>query len=223
MPGDGLLLTSASLDGSPLMNTQVNGRIVGNFITDSGRHGVHIEDAQNSVTDWTLTDNWIANSGDDGIHLDNAAGWMIARNHVYGVPHDAIEARRLFATTISDNYIEGFGEAREAGTWHGIYATVQGDASSTVRGNRVHNFGLRVAEGAGDVSYRYISLTTNYDLGVVAVTGNTVRGAGSVTETGLHYDAPPGTQLWVASSGNAVGGVGERRFVGEGATLSSGL
>ncbi|NOZ23626.1 MAG: right-handed parallel beta-helix repeat-containing protein [Planctomycetes bacterium] len=223
MGGDGLRITSVSANGTGLKTSQVNGRISGNFITHSGRHGVFVEDPQNAVTDWTLTDNWIASSGIDGIHLDNAAGWMVARNHVYGVPQNAIYAHRLFATTISDNYLEGFGETTQAGTWYGIYATIQGDAASTIANNRIFNFKLRKNPENGSAStYRYIALLANYKTGMVSVTGNAIRGAGTDRETALHYTAKQSARLAVTSMGNAIEDIEAKRFVGDNVTLSSG-
>ena len=222
MDGDGLRITSASANGTGLRNTQVNGRISGNFITGSGRHGVFAKDTKNAVTDWTLTDNWIAESGIDGIHLDNAAGWMVTRNHIYGVPQNAIYAHRLFGTTISDNYIEEFGKTAQAGNWYGIYATVQGGAASTIMGNRVFNFSLKSPEKKSASTYRYIALLANYDTGVVSVTGNTILGAGTDRETAMHYTAKPGARLAVTSIGNAIENIETKRFIDDRVTISSG-
>jgi len=223
MGGDGLMLTSARANGTGLKTTQVNGRISGNFITHSGGHGIFVEDPQNAVTDWTLIDNWVASSGLDGIHLDNAAGWMVARNHVYGVPRNAIYAHRLFATTISDNYLEGFGETEQAGTWHGIYATIQGGAASTIANNRVFNFGLRKDPNREvDSTYRYIALLANYKTAVVSVTGNAIRGAGTSRETALHCTGRKNARLAVTSTGNAIEDIDTKRFVGDNVTVSSG-
>ncbi|MBI5830685.1 MAG: right-handed parallel beta-helix repeat-containing protein [Armatimonadetes bacterium] len=219
MGSDGLRLTSLSADGTALKNSQVNGRIADCFIERSGRHGIFVEDPGNAVTDWILRDNWIASSGADGIHLDNAAGWMIERNHIYGVPHHAIYAHRLFATSISDNYIEGFGETTEPGTWCGIAATLQGDAASTLVGNRVFCFAGEKQEAS---TYRYLSLTVNYGEALASVTGNTIRGAGTPRGTGLYYAADAGRALTVVSAGNAVDKVALVRSVGERVTVSAG-
>lgn len=219
MGSDGLRLTSLSANGTRLKNTQVNGRIASSFIENSGRHGIFVEDPGNSVTDWTLCDNWIASSGADGIHLDNAAGWMVARNHVYGVPHDAIYAHRLFATTISDNYLEGFGETDEAGTWCGIRATIQGDSVSTIANNRLFGFG---GEKQAKSEYRYLSLSVNYGAGQVVVTGNAIRGAGTPRSVGLHYQAAEPRGLTVVSVGNLVDGVQTPRVTLGRVTVSAG-
>lgn len=224
MGGNGIRLTSVSANGTRLTNTQVNGRIVGNFIENSGQYGVFIEDPVNSVTDWELTDNWIASSGIDGIHMDNAAGWVVERNHIYGVPQNAIYANRLYGTAISDNYIEGFGETSQSGTWYGINATVQGDAASTISDNRVFNFD---GEKNPQSTYRYIGLSkVNYNSGVVSVTGNVIRGAGTARGMGLYYstgDKGQGVRLTVTSTGNAVINVHKARYIGFGVTVNRGF
>lgn len=219
MGGDGLRLTSRSAKGVGLKNSQVNGRISGNFIENSGRHGVFIEDPGNSVTDWILSDNWIAGSGADGIHMDNAAGWVVERNHIYGVPHTAIYAHRLFGTSICDNYIEGFGETDEAGTWCGIEAIAQGGAASTIAHNRIFNFG---GEKQPASTYRYLAVSVKYGTGLVVVTGNALRGAGTPRGTGLYYTAGDNLALTVVSTGNGVENVHTPRTDGPRVTVSSG-
>lgn len=212
MAGDGLRVTSLSRNGTGLKTTQVNGRIADCFIENSGRHGIHIEDPGNAVTDWVLRDNWIASSGSDAIHMDNAAGWIVERNHIYGVRHHAVYAHRLYATCIADNYIEGFGETDETGTWCGILATLQGDVASTITNNRVFCQGGEKQEGS---SYRYIAVSVNYGRAVAVVTGNAIRGAGTPRGTGLHYTAAEGRAMDVLSTANAVIGVHTPRHLGE--------
>jgi len=199
-------VTNLSANGTPLTNTQVNGRIIGCHIAASGQRGIYIEDTGNAVTDWQLTDNWIEDSGTDGIALDNAAGWVIRGNHVYGVGGVAILAERLFATSISDNYIEDFVTA-------GLRVSIQGEAASTITGNRIFRFN----GGTGT----FLQTRVNYGTGSLAVTGNAIRGNGS--GVGLDYQKGPGTGLVVTSTGNAVAGVGTPRQIGAGVTVSQGV
>ncbi len=223
MPGDGIRLTSVGVSGARLKTSQVNGRIAGCFISGCGRHGVFVEDPVNAVTDWTLVDNWIAGAGADAIHLDNAAGWMISRNHLYGVHRYAIYAHRAFATTISDNYIEGFGAVSERGAWAGMYVTLQGGAATTIANNRIFNFGLRRrARAAAGSTFLYIALRVNYGVGVASVTGNALRGAGADAETALHFAAKPNTRLIAATAGNVIADIPHKRFVGPRVTVTSG-
>ncbi|MGC7102140.1 right-handed parallel beta-helix repeat-containing protein [Amycolatopsis lurida] len=202
----GLRLTNLSANGTALQNTQVNGRIVGNHVAESGGRGIFVEDTGNSVTDWQLLDNWIADSGSDGIALDNTAGWMVQRNHVYGVGGTAIAAQRLFASTVSDNYIEDFATA-------GLQASLQGDAASTIANNRIFRF-----NGGGGT---FLSLGVNYGTGNATVTGNAIRGGG--TGIGLDYQLGGGTACQLASTGNLVTGVTTPRRVAAGVTVTAGL
>ena len=204
--GNGLRITSASKNGTTLTNTQVNGTVRNVFVTGSGANGIYVQDSGNAITDWNLTDNWIAGSGADAVRMENAAGWTVERNHVYGVGNTGIDADRLFATSISDNYIEDFNT-------NGIGVTVQGDAASTINGNRIFRF-----SGSGTT---YLAIKqVNYGSGQVAVTSNTIRGAGA--GTGLSYQQG-GNSLTVTSSGNSVTGVTTQRSVGTGVVLNGGV
>lgn len=214
---DGLRLTSRSLNGKGMQTTQVNGRIAACFIERSGRHGINIEDPQNAVTDWIVCDNWIAGSAVDGLHLDNAAGWMIERNHIYGVGHHAIYAHRCFATTISNNYVEGFGETEEAGTWCGIRATLQGSTASTILGNRIFHFGDEKNPAS---VYRYLAVSVNYGTGMAVVAHNAIRGGKTSHGIGLHYAGSEGSVI--VSNGNLVEGVAEAKVVDGAVTVAAG-
>lgn len=217
--GHGLKVTNRSQNGTQLVNTQVNGRISNMFITDNSKNGVYVEDSGNSVTDWNLVDNWVASSGQSGIYMDNAAGWVVERNHVYGVPHNGIYANRAFGTAISDNYVEDFGRSTQTGTYYGVNATLQGDAATTMQGNRVFNFN---GERAGS-TYRYISISNvNYGTGVASVTGNAVRGANGSQSTGYYYSRG-GNQLNVTSTGNNAVNVATPRTATSGVTLGGGV
>ncbi len=218
--GSGILVTNTTPNGTTLTNTQVNGVISNDFIDNSGKYGVYVQDSGNTVTDWHLADNYIASSGQDAIHLENAAGWYIDGNHLYGDGGTAIYANRLFGTSITNNYIEDFGGAGGSTTWYGIDGTVQGDAASTITGNRVFMF---PAEKAG-TTYRYIAITqVNYGSGYLTVTGNNIRGAGKTADTGFYYNAGSGVTLNITSSGNSVASVGTTRTTGTGVTLSTGI
>jgi len=92
-------------------------------------------------------------------------------------------------------------------TWYGIDGTVQGDAASTIAGNRVFMFLTQV----------------NYGSGYVSVTGNDIRGAGSAADTGFYFNAGSGHTLTVTSSGNLVTSVGTARALGTGVTISAGM
>ena len=202
-------LTDTSADGTELTNTQVNGRIVGNQLNDSGGSALYVEDSGNSITDWQFENNYVAGTGGDGVSMDNAAGWFVTGNHIYGVGGDsALRADRLFGTSISDNYIENFGTV-------GIAATVQGDAASTISNNRIFNF----VSPTGT----YLRVTGRYGSPVVAVTGNTIRGAGvEYPAVGLDYAKGSAQSMTVTSTGNSVVDVATPQVVGPGVVVGAG-
>jgi hypothetical protein len=202
----GIRVTNLSADGTPLNTTQVNGRIVGNHVHDSGARGIDVEDTGNSVTGWQLLDNWIVGAGTDGIGLDNAAGWLLRGNHVYDVGRVALWAERLFGSSISDNLIEDFVES-------GIRLSVQGEVASTVSGNRVFD----ASGGTGT----FLETRVNYGTGNLALVGNTIRGSG--TGIGLDYQRGSGTGLVVTSTGNLVTDVTTPRRAGVGVTVTAGI
>lgn len=216
MSRDGLRLANKSADGTQDIWSG-NGRLTNSYIENSGRHGVYVEVG---VTDWNLTDNWIGYSGVDGLHLEDVAGWVIERNHIYGVPGTAIHAEHLFGTSISDNQIEHFGETTEEGTWYGIYATVQGQAVSTISNNRIFNISEKDRNPKS--TYHYIALTVNYDVGMISVTGNVIRGANLPDEIGLSYSGGGSHKLIVTSFGNLIEDVKTKRVVDGNVILSDG-
>jgi hypothetical protein len=214
MSQDGLRLANETPNGTKVKGG-VNGRITNNYIEYSGRHGVSVE---LGITDWILSDNWIGFSGADGLHLEDASGWTIERNHIYGVPETAIYAGSLWGTSISDNYIEGFGETSRAGDWYGIYAAVQGGAASTISNNRIFNLSGKNNPAS---SYHFLAITVNYGTGVVSVSGNTIRGSGADNEIGLYYTVG-NHRLIVTSTGNAVVDIPRGNFVDDRVTVSAG-
>lgn len=219
--GNGIFLTNLTTHKTALSNTQVNGRIVGNFIKSCGANGIYVQDTGNSVTDWTLTDNWIGHVGQDGIHLENTAGWMVERNHLYGISQNGITANRSWAASISDNYIEDFGQSSSNGTWYGIKTTLQGGTASTISHNRIFN---TTGEKNSSSEYVYLGITgVNSGVGLASVVGNTILGVGSSHSVGLLYQKLNGSELIVTSTGNIVHSVGTTLRHSDGAVVSAGL
>jgi hypothetical protein len=207
--GSGIVDTSQTPNGATIGNTSVNSRFEDNFITGSGASGFRVIDHGNSVTDGFLVDNRIADSGGDAVLMDNAAGWNISGNHLYNDKSDAIEANRLYGTTISGNYIEDFASRRTAGQWYGISGSAQGGNGSTIYGNRIFN---DLGE-TGDATHIYIGITSvNGRTGNIAIYGNAIRGAGP-RDVALSFSAGAGS-LTVAVAGNVITQVGttQRHF-----------
>ncbi len=242
--GDGLLVTSVGRDNATRItqSSQVNGLIDGVFVENSARHGIHVEDPGNVITDWYLLNSWVSTSGQSGVYLENAAGWAVRNNHVYGVGQHAIYARRCFATSISANYIEDFGGnagrqeeggGGNAGTfWGAVCDPVQGAAASIISENKVHMFRRNVsAARASGSTFNYVGVAraATQGVGVVSVVNNVIRGSDfGPGDTGLSYDAGGhlGASLQVLSSGNHVTQLGRGatpRFVGPNVSLAAGL
>ncbi len=221
--GSGIVDTNTTANGRAITNTSVNSRFDNNFVSHSGRYGFEVRDSGNAVTDGFLVDNQIESSASDAIHLDNAAGWDITGNHVYNDARNGISADRLYATTISGNYVEDFGAAQHSGTWYGITGAANGHIGSTVFGNKVFNVN---GETPG-ARYVYIAVTRGgagpsaAGPGYVSVTGNTIVGAGPA-DVGLLFDGGP-QGLVVASAGNEVAGVAVARSDAGGVTVTGGI
>jgi len=220
-PSDGIRATSLSANGTHLTNTMVNTVISDVFITDSGGTGFHVVDPDNQTTDWVLERAWIASSGRSAVDLENSAGWQLRNLHIYGVQQHGINARRCYGTGIADAYIEDFGgEAKSGSTYFGIRCTIQGDVTSTITGNKIHQSGTLPPTG----SFVYLGLDgVNYGTGYVTVVGNALDGKGTSRETGLSYQKGNGLGLSVVSTGNLVVEVGTARAFGTGVTVTAGL
>ena len=167
------------------------------------------------VTDGYLVDSWVVGATRAGIEIADAAGWEIEGDHVYDysrarpVSGDALDVRRMYATTVADNYVEDFGGGRSPAD--GIHTTAQSGWGSVISGNKV--FSRR-----GDKVGAFISVWGLSGSSHVAVTGNDVMGTG--TGTGLAYHRN-GNHLLVTSTGNQVVAVATPRFASTG-TLTRG-
>jgi hypothetical protein len=220
-PGDGLRYSNPSANNTALSNNSVNNTFRNLFIENAGGTGFHVVDTGNKLTDCNLESSWIAGSGQSSIYLDNAAGWRISGNHTYGTPQHAIYLNQCFGTTVSDNYIEDFGDAGISGTtYYGIGVTLQGVVTSvTITGNKVNMFPTLPAAG----NYVYIGIIQgNYGTPSAVVSGNLIYGQANARETGLSYQKGSVTAVNVLSSNN-VQNVGTARTVGSGVTIVSPL
>jgi parallel beta-helix repeat protein len=216
--GSGIVDTNTGAAGAAIHNTSVNSRFDNNFISGNGRYGFYVHDSGNSVTDGFFDDNLIASSGADGIHFDDATGWDISGNHLYGNRQNAIVANRLYGTTVSNNYIEDFGDNQHSGTWYGIVGTAQGSVGSTIFNNKIVN---DAGETAG-ARYVYVAVQqANYGTAYLSVTGNVIVGD-RPSDVGFSF-AAGAHQLAVTSGGNEVSGVGAARSDGGGVVMKSGI
>ncbi|MFI6595534.1 hypothetical protein ACIBHX_04750 [Nonomuraea sp. NPDC050536] len=247
-PSDGIRISNPSQNGTMLRNTMVNSIISDVDIEGSAEAGIRVVDPGNSVTDWTLQRAWIGFNGTNAIQMDNAAGWTLSELHLYGSPKNAIDAHRCFGTSISNNYIEDFGsESTKDQTYYGIRCDLQGDAATTITGNRIHKFlpppdgfaalkqafrerrapDVRKMTATGDlpadVNFVYLALdAVNYGTGHAAISGNTIVGHGTKLETGIQLKKGEGDQLSVASGVNLVDGAGVPISIGPGVRYTRG-
>lgn len=205
-----------------MRSSQVNGRVAGCLVENSGASGIRVLDPGNAVTDWSLLDNWVSTSGGSAIQMDNAAGWQVRGNHVYGVGRHAIFADRCFATTIADNYVEDFGSAMGPGTgsaddtFFGISCRAQATAGSVISGNKVFRF---KRPKASQSAYVFLAVAAAQPGGLINVIGNVVRGHNGTRTVGLQYSG----NVSVLSSGNLVDGTQEPRSVGPDVNLATPL
>ncbi|MFI6315987.1 right-handed parallel beta-helix repeat-containing protein [Nonomuraea sp. NPDC050556] len=247
-PSDGIRISNPSQNGTLLRNTMVNSVISDVDIEGSAEAGIRVVDPGNSVTDWTLQRAWIGFNGTNAIQMDNAAGWTLSELHLYATPKNAIDAHRCFGTSISNNYIEDFGaESTKDQTYYGIRCDLQGDAATTITGNRIHKF-LPPPNGFAElkqafrerrapverkvaatgplpdgVNFVYMALdNVNYGWGHAAISGNTIVGHGTKQETGIQLKKGEGEKMSVASAGNLVDGAGVPISIGPGVKYTRG-
>lgn len=216
--GSGIVDTAVAQNGKAITNTSVNSRFEDNFISGNAKYGIEVLDPGNAVTDGFATDNQIANTGADGMYLQNAEGWVISGNHLYGNGGNGIDAERLYAATISNNYVEDFGATALSGTRYGITGSAQGGLGSVIAGNKVFN---DTGEEPG-VSYVYIAITAaNYGTGYLSVSGNVIATLVRADKA-FYFNGAPHV-LAVTSAGNQVSGPGTPRTLGRAVTLSPGI
>ena len=177
------------------------------FIENCG-DGFLVSDSANSVTDSVLDDSVISSSAHTGIDLGNSDGWVIDGNHLFADSGDAISASRMFATRISNNYIEDF--AFGGGVADGIAATVEPGTVSEIVGNEIFN----LSKGTGD----YILVNVDSGTARGAVTDNEILGNGS--GGGLAYQAA-GDTLVVTSAANGVADVAQISSRSKGVILAT--
>jgi hypothetical protein len=209
----GIVDTNADAAGTaiPSGDSSVNSRFDDNFIQNSADYGFYVDDSANAVTDGFFDDNQVASSGQNAIELSNAAGWNVVGNHTYGDTQDAIYADRLWGATISDNYIEDFGDGQSSGTWYGIFGTNQCGIGSTVDDNMIFNDGGE----STTATYDYLAVGENSSGcgGYLTVNGNTIYDQTSGNKaTGMDFQGNgTASSLAIGSAGNIIRGVATAR------------
>lgn len=185
-PSHGIRLTDVTRNGGVISNSAAENRVSNNRIENVGGSGIS-QTSQNGDAnlDGFCEANLIVTVGSSGIDMDRAAGWLIRGNHIYGtIPLSGIKANNSFATTITNNYIEQFGDTNASGGFYnGINCTVLDGWGAKV----THNLVSCLQAGASS-TYQYVSMSA---------------GNGQTTATGVlsgNMMIPPASPL-----GSAIG------------------
>lgn len=181
--GHGILLSSARQDGTEIVNTAVECKIIACASRNAGGHGIYIHDPSSSTQ--TVTDGWVvdcvvADPAEKGIVVESSSGWLISGNHLYGVPKTAISFDRGGYTRIVGNYIETYGTSATATTYAGIMCGGDGSTWIGTDGPIViaNNTMFYSGGAAAGSSIRGIRLeSSNGNNAQVVISGNALYGA----------------------------------------------
>ncbi len=180
----GIHLTDVTRNGTNVIsNSASENRIISNRIADSNGHGIS-QISQNTISnqDGYCVDNIIATTGQDGINFQRGSGWAFRRNHLYGILGHGMNLTNCYATVVTDNEIETFGEAGGGGAfWGGIAVTQLNGRGTTVTGNFV---GRNETAGTTD-TYQHIVITagSGQTTAQTIVTNNLILGPGASADT----------------------------------------
>jgi hypothetical protein len=192
---------------SGISNTMIENRISNCTADSPGGSGFISTDpaSTSAITDGFLVDCVVSSPGSAAISVSASGGWLIAGNHVYGLPGTGISAARADATRIIANYVETFGNSATAGYYYGIVASSQEPEGCVVAGNTVfltsaiapgsHAVGIQAASDGGTAM--------NY-----VVTGNLLycgSGVGGTT-FGVIVQSQSGSTLGITHTGNGLVG-----------------
>lgn len=155
--------------------------------------------------DGFLEDCLISTVTGSGILLDKASGWVIRRNHLYGIGVNGIDLSKGFATLVEGNYIEDFGLQAGSGTWYSGITLTQLDG----RGSQVVNNFIGTSEPSSSVGayvYLLVKADSSQSDAKVIVANNLVNGPVSPTNKGygLYFDVSSGGKLRVYDAANHV-------------------
>lgn len=196
-------------------NTGVNNRILDCTAEGCGQ-GFTSNEASSGTA--VFTDGFIENctvtstTGAYGIGIQRMAGWTVDNNHLYGLAQHGILAAQMFASSITNNYIETWGNTGTSGFWRAIDGSSIGQSDggpgSVISHNRLMMFN---APGNAASNIRGISITCDANNSAnFAVEGNVAHcgpAAGFANATAFAYaNAAATSNLTIASTGNLVTG-----------------
>lgn len=205
--GDGFRLSTVTQAGNTITNTCNEPFIVRcQFINNGGDSLRVFEGSSAKFTDGNLLDCIFQGGGDqNGIVIDKGSGWQVRGNHVYANPMNGIKIGDGFQTSVTGNYVEGFGFSTTVGTYMGINMSASGITSSSaniVTGNKIWAGGSTLTTG---VAIRGIGVTAaNNQTAFVSITGNVLYGRTFTTTTsGIQVNANnAGATITASVSGN---------------------
>lgn len=194
VPTHAVLLTDVTANGTNVVtNTCSENRLYRLKIDNCGHDGIHQTSANNnSNQDGYLVDCLISGV-QGGIIMDRSAGWVIRRNHLYGIRGDAIGLGLTFATIAESNYIEDFGGDYDTGT----YYTGIGANQLDFRGSHIVNNYVSCEEPGTGSHFTYISVTANSgqtDAHAI-VANNMIRGGNTNNGIGIVFQHQSGGVL----------------------------
>ncbi len=185
-------------------------RVERSFIQFVEGHGLYVGNPaisrKNQVTDGYVVDTVFRRTGGDGMRIEHSGGWVVRGNHLYVVHGDAINVSHANATSITDNYIEGYGRAQPEprGRYAGIAVTNilgrPGWGPVIIANNRIKH-------RRDDVDARYVgilALAAKRQQGAAVVSGNVLVLNGR--ETGIRLGAGSEGRLSATVTGNIVDG-----------------
>lgn len=222
--GDGIRLTDTTANGTNIVSNSCSENVIRGCKLDTiGGDGIrNVSGNGNSNMDGFCVDNLISTVTGNGILLDKASGWVIRRNHLYGIGVSGIDLSRGFATLVEGNYIEDFGLQASNGVWYSGITLTQLDG----RGSHIVDNFIGTTEPSASVgAYVYLLAkagSSQTDAKVI-VANNLVNGPASPTNKGygLYFDVASGGTLRVYDTANHVKSVNTLRQTYAGVLLQA--
>jgi hypothetical protein len=217
----GIHATDRGIDGTSVStnshseNTFIRLRMDG---FTNGAHGFWAESTNglnNSNQDGHIVDSFFASIPGVAITVTRAAGWTVHNNHTYAIGSTAIRLQNCYATKVTNNYIEDFGENDAAGAYYNGIAL---DSVLDTRASIVANNTVSTAQASATVSNRFACFYARAGSGQlranVVFVGNTATFAGGqpTTSKSVAYmfgeGGDTGRMLYVEAAANQIEATG---------------
>jgi hypothetical protein len=159
-----------------------------------------------SDQDGYCEDNLFSQIGRDMMHFARGSGWLFRRNHGYDIGENGIWLDNCYATVLTENEVEEFGNRNVAGTYYvGIYVRQLNDRGTIVSQNFVS-----CREPAGSAVFEFVQVlaATNQADCHLILTDNLIKGKGSPRGRGIIAQGDAGGVLYLVAAGNRIANVG---------------